>query len=179
MKSVARAIELDKLLVSCNFPSISIHSGLQQEERYDYQFFIASVSDIDESALIGTLRSKPLKSESLWLLTYLAEALMSSVLISWSIMIARPTQIATCIVLGKYSFVIPKSPCLGIRHSRAGRFGTKGLAITFVSSDSDQQVMAAIQSRFEVAVPELPDRIDSASYSKFFCILQPSPVSKA
>jgi ATP-dependent RNA helicase UAP56/SUB2 len=33
VKSVARAIELDKLLVSCNFPSISIHSGLQQDER--------------------------------------------------------------------------------------------------------------------------------------------------
>ena len=51
--------------------------------------------------------------------------------------------------------------------SRAGRFGTKGLAITFVSSESDQQVMAAIQSRFEVAVPELPDHIDPASYSEF------------
>jgi ATP-dependent RNA helicase UAP56/SUB2 len=34
VKSVARANELDKLLVSCNFPSISIHSGLAQEERY-------------------------------------------------------------------------------------------------------------------------------------------------
>jgi len=33
VKSVARAIELDKLLVSCNFPSISIHSLLPQEER--------------------------------------------------------------------------------------------------------------------------------------------------
>lgn len=55
-----------------------------------------------------------------------------------------------------------------VQFSRAGRFGTKGLAITFVSSESDQQVMAAIQSRFEVAVPELPDRIDPASYSKFF-----------
>ena len=31
VKSVARATELDKLLVSCNFPSISIHSGLPQE----------------------------------------------------------------------------------------------------------------------------------------------------
>lgn len=49
--------------------------------------------------------------------------------------------------------------------SRAGRFGTKGLAITFVSSESDQQVMAAIQARFEVAVPELPDHIDPATYS--------------
>ncbi len=34
-----------------------------------------------------------------------------------------------------------------------------------MSSESDQQVMAAIQSRFEVAVPELPDHIDPASYS--------------
>lgn len=49
--------------------------------------------------------------------------------------------------------------------SRAGRFGTKGLAITFVSSDSDQKVLSDIQARFEVAVPELPDHIDPASYS--------------
>ena len=55
------------------------------------------------------------------------------------------------------------------RVGRAGRFGTKGLAITFVSSESDQQVMAAIQSRFEVAVPELPDHIDPASYSELVC----------
>lgn len=52
-------------------------------------------------------------------------------------------------------------------HSRAGRFGTKGLAITFVTSESDQQVLGAIQSRFEVAVPELPDHIDPASYSTY------------
>ena len=51
---------------------------------------------------------------------------------------------------------------------RAGRLGTKGLAITFVTSESDQQVMAAIQARFEVAVPELPESIDPASYSTFF-----------
>lgn len=53
-----------------------------------------------------------------------------------------------------------------ILSSRAGRFGTKGLAVTFQSSEADQQVMAAIQARFEVAVPELPDHIDPASYSK-------------
>ena len=50
---------------------------------------------------------------------------------------------------------------------RAGRFGTKGLTFTLVSSESDQQVMAAIQSRLEVAVPELPEHIDPASYSDF------------
>ena len=56
--------------------------------------------------------------------------------------------------------------CLRRFHRRAGRFGTKGLAITFVSSESDSQVLASIQSRFEVAVPELPDHIDPASYSE-------------
>merc|ERR1711972_251979 len=33
VKSVQRAVALDKLLVECNFPSIAIHSGLDQEER--------------------------------------------------------------------------------------------------------------------------------------------------
>merc|ERR1712224_933533 len=33
VKSVQRAVALDKLLVECNFPSISIHSGLSQEDR--------------------------------------------------------------------------------------------------------------------------------------------------
>ncbi|KAK5792756.1 hypothetical protein PVK06_033875 [Gossypium arboreum] len=34
VKSVNRAAELNKLLVECNFPSICIHSGMSQEERY-------------------------------------------------------------------------------------------------------------------------------------------------
>jgi len=76
-------------------------------------------------------------------------------------------QIATCIVLGVYPSFQVISDLLNsfFDRSRAGRFGTKGLAITFVSSESDQQVMGAIQSRFEVAVPELPEHIDPASYS--------------
>lgn len=35
-----------------------------------------------------------------------------------------------------------------------------------MSSEVDEGVMAAIQARFEVAVPELPDHIDPASYSE-------------
>ncbi len=34
VKSVARAKELNKLLVECNFPSICIHSAQKQDERY-------------------------------------------------------------------------------------------------------------------------------------------------
>merc|ERR1719181_1234999 len=33
VKSVQRAIALDKLLSECSFPSITVHSGLKQEER--------------------------------------------------------------------------------------------------------------------------------------------------
>lgn len=39
------------------------------------------------------------------------------------------------------------------RVGRAGRFGTKGLAISFVSSDDDKKVLSAIGTRFEVAIP--------------------------
>jgi ATP-dependent RNA helicase UAP56/SUB2 len=34
VKSTARCTELDKLLRECNFPSIAVHSGLAQEDRY-------------------------------------------------------------------------------------------------------------------------------------------------
>ena len=77
------------------------------------------------------------------------------------------TQTATFTVLGETNLTLScRRDPYQVYYSRAGRFGTKGLAITFVSSEADQQVMAAIQSRFEVAVPELPDHIDPASYSK-------------
>lgn len=39
------------------------------------------------------------------------------------------------------------------RVGRAGRFGTKGLSISFVSSEGDQDVLKAIEKRFEVALP--------------------------
>jgi len=50
------------------------------------------------------------------------------------------------------------------RVGRSGRFGTKGLAITFVSSKEDSQVLEKVQSRFEVEIPELPEEIDVSSY---------------
>ena len=50
------------------------------------------------------------------------------------------------------------------RVGRAGRFGTKGIAISFISSEADQEILEKIQSRFEVNIPELPDKIDMSSY---------------
>ncbi|XP_052220660.1 spliceosome RNA helicase DDX39B [Dreissena polymorpha] len=50
------------------------------------------------------------------------------------------------------------------RVARAGRFGTKGLAITFVSDETDAKVLNDVQERFEVNISELPDEIDISSY---------------
>ena len=50
------------------------------------------------------------------------------------------------------------------RVGRAGRFGTKGLAITFVSSAGDSEVLNSVQERFEVDIKELPEQIDTACY---------------
>ncbi|KAF3680086.1 DEAD-box ATP-dependent RNA helicase 15 [Capsicum annuum] len=50
------------------------------------------------------------------------------------------------------------------RVGRAGRFGTKGLAITFVSSASDSEVLNQVQERFEVDIKELPEQIDTSTY---------------
>ena len=50
--------------------------------------------------------------------------------------------------------------------ARAGRFGTKGLAITFVSDENDAKILNDVQDRFEVNISELPDEIDISSYSE-------------
>lgn len=50
------------------------------------------------------------------------------------------------------------------RVARAGRFGTKGLAISFVSDEGDAKVLNDVQDRFEVNVSELPMEIDVSTY---------------
>merc|ERR1712028_82005 len=50
------------------------------------------------------------------------------------------------------------------RVGRAGRFGTKGIAISFISSEPDQEILDKVQARFEVNIPELPDEIDVSTY---------------
>ncbi|KAG8951164.1 Suppressor of the cold-sensitive snRNP biogenesis mutant brr1-1 [Tulasnella sp. 424] len=130
VKSIARANELDKLLKDCNFPSICIHSGLQQEERIKrYQAF----KQFDSRILVATD------------------------------IFGRGIDVERVNIVVNYDCPTDADSYLH-RVGRAGRFGTKGLAITFVSSDADSEVLAAIQSRFEVAIPELPDVLAPETY---------------
>jgi ATP-dependent RNA helicase UAP56/SUB2 len=50
------------------------------------------------------------------------------------------------------------------RVGRAGRFGTKGLAISFISSGKDTEDLNDVQARFEVKVEELLATIDKSTY---------------
>jgi len=52
------------------------------------------------------------------------------------------------------------------RVGRAGRFGTKGLCVSFVSTDSkkDQEILEEVQKRFAIEISELPDSIDTTVY---------------
>ncbi|KAF2666444.1 DEAD/DEAH box helicase [Microthyrium microscopicum] len=51
------------------------------------------------------------------------------------------------------------------RVGRAGRFGTKGLSISFVSTEGDDEVLKSIQQRFEVKIEEFPEGgVDAKTY---------------
>merc|ERR1712072_676841 len=50
------------------------------------------------------------------------------------------------------------------RVGRAGRFGTKGLALTFIGTDEDQEVLKKTQERFELNIEAMPATIDTTSY---------------
>ena len=54
------------------------------------------------------------------------------------------------------------------RVGRAGGFGTRGLAVSFVTPDADENtILEQFQSRFEVKIDELPDQIDTNDYMFF------------
>jgi len=130
VRSVNRASELNKLLVDCNFPSICIHGGMEQEERID--------------------RYRKFKE-------YHSRIMVSTNIFGRGIDIERVNVVI--------NYDMPENSDTYLhRVGRAGRFGTKGLAISFVSSKEDGEVLNDVQKRFAVSIPELPDEIDSSSY---------------
>ena len=46
---------------------------------------------------------------------------------------------------------------------RAGRFGTNGMAVSFVSSPGDEKILAEVESRFETKMTELKGEITKES----------------
>jgi len=130
VNGVRRAKELNKLLIECNFPSMAIFGGMEQEERLDrYNKF------------------KEYKSR---------------ILVSTDIF-GRGVDFERVNIVINYDMPVKADQYLH-RVGRSGRFGTKGLAITFVSTEEDTKVLEDVQSRFEVNIKELPDEIDVSTY---------------
>mmetsp|Transcript_125260 Transcript_125260/g.400388 ORF Transcript_125260/g.400388 Transcript_125260/m.400388 type:complete len:426 (+) Transcript_125260:95-1372(+) len=130
VKSVQRAVALDKLLIECNFPSIAIHSGLKQEERIErYKAF----KEFQKRIMVSTD------------------------------LFGRGIDIERVNIVINYDMPTDSDSYLH-RVGRAGRFGTKGLALTFVSTEEDTEVLKKVQERFEVNIGEMPKQIDTTSY---------------
>merc|ERR1711862_15858 len=130
VKSVQRAIALDKLLVECSFPAISIHSGLNQGDR------IARYKQFKE------FQKRIMVCTDLF---------------------GRGIDIERVNIVINYDMPDDSDTYLH-RVGRAGRFGTKGLAITFISTDEDSDVLKKVQERFEVNIENMPSQIDTTSY---------------
>merc|ERR1719310_863495 len=130
VKSVQRCTALAQLLIEQNFPAISIHRGMTQEERLSrYQQF----KDFQKRILVATN------------------------------LFGRGMDIERVNIVSNYDMPEDTDTYLH-RVARAGRFGTKGLAITFVSDETDAKILNEVQDRFEVDITELPDQIDLSSY---------------
>ncbi|UJR17000.1 hypothetical protein I4U23_003898 [Adineta vaga] len=52
------------------------------------------------------------------------------------------------------------------RAARTGRFGTKGLVITLISSQDNADILNDVQDRFNVHITKMPNNIDSSSYTE-------------
>jgi len=130
VNGVRRCRELNKLLTECNFPSMCIYGGLEQQERLErYNKF------------------KEYKSR---------------ILVSTDIF-GRGMDFERVNIVINYDMP-DKADTYLHRVGRSGRFGTKGLAISFVSSAEDSKVLENVQSRFEVEVPVMPEEIDVSTY---------------
>merc|ERR1712070_684171 len=137
VKSPERAKTLNQLLCDCNFPSIATYGRLKQEER------------IEKYTAFKNFQKRILVSTDMY---------------------GRGVDFEKVNVVINYD--MPESTehnagaadCYLHRVGRSGRFGTKGLAITFVSTPEDSSTLEEIQSRFEVNITPLPDQIDTSTY---------------
>lgn len=151
VKSTLRATELDKLLRECNFPSIAVHSGISQEERYVLLSLHSNLAACILTMLSSIKRYKEFKEFN------------KRICVATDVF-GRGIDIERINLAINYDLPADADSYLH-RVGRAGRFGTKGLSISFVSSEQDEQVLKEIERRFEAKVPEYPEGgVDSSTY---------------
>merc|ERR1711871_1875650 len=136
VKSPERARTLNKLLCECNFPSVATYGRMKQDERIEvYRQF----KNFEKRIMVSTdLMGRGVDIEKV------------NIVINYDMPESNEHANST----DSYRH----------RVGRAGRFGTKGLAISFISAETDATCLADIQPRFEVNVTELPEEIDTSTY---------------
>ncbi|RPA81788.1 P-loop containing nucleoside triphosphate hydrolase protein [Ascobolus immersus RN42] len=132
VRSTDRATKLNQLLVECNFPSIAVHSGVSQEER---QVIFSYVK------LIARYRQFKEFNKRICVATDV---------------FGRGIDIERINLAINYDLPADADSYLH-RVGRAGRFGTKGLSISFVTSKEDAEVLDKISQRFEVSLDPFPE----------------------
>lgn len=144
VKNVKRALALDGILRDCNFPSMTLH---QLPEEFKHKAKKTEVPNATHSRIQRLQLFKDFHKR---------------ILVTTDLF-GRGMDVERLNIVINYD--IPEDDIMYLhRVGRCGRFGTKGLAITFVSSDEDQKTLAKVQSRFEVNLKELPVSIDTTSY---------------
>ena len=130
VKTTARADALNKLLTKSSFPSMCIHSGIEQSER------------INRFELFKNFKKRIMVATDIF---------------------GRGIDIERVNIVFNYDMPDSSDQYLH-RVGRAGRFGTKGLAVSMISTDDDETVLTDTQRRFEVKIENLPESIDSSTY---------------
>jgi len=126
VNGVDRAKALNSVLLESGFPSVCIHSRMEQEERINiYKQF----KDVEKRIMISTE------------------------------IFGRGIDFQGVNIVINYDMPKGTDDYLH-RVGRAGRFGTKGIAITFVKDDDDKKVLEETQSRFEIKIEDLPEKLE-------------------
>lgn len=149
VKSTQRCRALTKLLVDQNFPAIEIHGGMQQPERIKK---FTEFKDFKHRILVSTdVLARGIDIERV------------NIVFNYDLpeIRGKRTESATDEEKMKHG-----TDMYLHRVARAGRFGTKGLSVTFVATSEDADVLQAVQERYEYEIKQLNDgdSIDQSTY---------------
>jgi ATP-dependent RNA helicase UAP56/SUB2 len=143
VKSQDRAEQLAKILKANEFPTVVIHGRMKQKERVRrFQLF----KSYGKRVLVATdLMGRGIDINKV------------NVVINYDLPPLEKSD-------DEYEIYNRAVDQYLHRVGRAGRFGTKGLGITFVSSPEDATLLNKVQERFIVNIGELPELIHPSLY---------------
>lgn len=149
VKSTERCRALTKLLVDQNFPAIEIHGGMKQPDRIQK---FTEFKDFKHRILVSTdVLARGIDIERV------------NIVFNYDLPELRGARAQNAADEEKSKH---GTDMYLHRVARAGRFGTKGLSITFVATAEDAEILQAVQERYEYEIKQLSDgdSIEQSTY---------------